>query len=101
MKTRSEATRAECRLDRPVRLLPSPEDGGRVETGPVQFGDDWPGIFIRGDNAAYYAMTLRSVLETGGTVLERGMLESLYDGLRGCIAGPAQEMFPDLQPNAK
>lgn len=23
----------------------------RVPTGPVQFGDDWPGVFIRGDEA--------------------------------------------------
>lgn len=23
----------------------------RPETGPMQFGDDWPGVFIRGDNA--------------------------------------------------
>ena len=30
----------------------------RVETGPVQFGDDWPGIFIRGDNAMWYRYAL-------------------------------------------
>ena len=35
----------------------------RIETGPVQFGDDWPGTFIRGDNAAYYAMLLKDLLE--------------------------------------
>ncbi len=23
----------------------------RPETGPMQFGDDWRGVFIRGDNA--------------------------------------------------
>ncbi|HDY89221.1 MAG TPA: hypothetical protein ENH82_14035 [bacterium] len=27
-----------------------PELPKRIETGPVQFGEDWPGIFIRGDN---------------------------------------------------
>ena len=31
------------------------EPVGRVETGVVQFGDDWPGVFVRGDDAAYYA----------------------------------------------
>lgn len=30
----------------------------RVETGPVQFEDDWPGVFIRGDNAFFYALTV-------------------------------------------
>ena len=40
----------------PVRLLP--EQSTRVETGPVQFGDDWPGIFIRGDDAFAWAMAI-------------------------------------------
>lgn len=34
----------------------------RVETGPVQFNDDWPGVFIRGDNAGPAAMHLKMVL---------------------------------------
>lgn len=35
-----------------MRQLPAPSDGGgRVETGAVRFGDDWAGLFIRGDNA--------------------------------------------------
>ena len=34
----------------------------RAETGVMEFEGDWPGVFIRGDNAAYYAMALRSVL---------------------------------------
>lgn len=32
---------------------------GRVETGPVQFGDDRPGVFICGDNAMHYAQMLQ------------------------------------------
>lgn len=38
------------------------EHAERVETGPVQFNDDWPGVFIRGDNAAYLAICLDSAL---------------------------------------
>ena len=34
----------------------------RVETGPVQFRDDWPGIFIRGDEASHLALVLNRVL---------------------------------------
>lgn len=39
------------------------EDGqpARVETGVVQFGDDWPGIFLRGDHALAFAMELRQL----------------------------------------
>ncbi len=35
-----------------------PAHPGRVETGPVQFGDDWPGVFIRGDRAGWLALKL-------------------------------------------
>lgn len=34
----------------------------RVETGVVQFGTDWPGVFIRGDDAVNYAFSLRFLL---------------------------------------
>jgi hypothetical protein len=35
--------------------LPSNGDVLRVETGAVQFGDDWPGLFVRGDQALHLA----------------------------------------------
>jgi len=35
----------------------------RVESGPVQFGDDWPGLFLRGDHSLYFASLLRTVLD--------------------------------------
>lgn len=34
----------------------------RPETGPMQFGDDWPGVFVRGDNASGIVATLMSVV---------------------------------------
>lgn len=37
-------------------------EGGRPETGAMQFGDDWPGVFIRGDNAVHFAMHLQSAI---------------------------------------
>lgn len=43
-------------------VLNLPEQFGRVETGPIQFGDDWPGVFIRGDNALVYAHILEQLL---------------------------------------
>lgn len=39
---------------------------GRPETGVMQFGNDWPGVFIRGDNAAGYAIALRTHLTNPG-----------------------------------
>jgi hypothetical protein len=31
------------------------DEDDRVETGAIQFNDDWPGMFIRGDEASYIA----------------------------------------------
>jgi hypothetical protein len=61
------------------------EQKERVETGPIQFGNDWPGIFIRGDNALWFAFLLKGFLD--GTIPKedvvsmmqlRGFLSDLY-----------------------
>jgi len=44
-----------------ITHIPREETMTRVETGVVQFGNDWPGLFIRGDNALGYALALDSV----------------------------------------
>jgi hypothetical protein len=41
-----------------------PLDNARPQTGPMQFGDDWPGVFIRGDDALGYALAVRRAVET-------------------------------------
>jgi hypothetical protein len=46
-----------------VQLLPTPMGLPRVETGAVQFGDDWPGLFIRGDNAYFLMLWIRRLAE--------------------------------------
>ncbi|HKZ77892.1 MAG TPA: hypothetical protein VJ124_06170 [Pyrinomonadaceae bacterium] len=47
-----------------VRQLPAPIDGkGRVETGAVKFGDDWPGLFIRGDNTITLRRRINDLLD--------------------------------------
>lgn len=35
----------------------------RVETGPVQFGSDWPGLFIRGEHALVLAQSLLDLVD--------------------------------------
>ena len=37
-------------------------DQQRIETGVVQFGSDYPGYFIRGDDCFAYALYLESAL---------------------------------------
>ena len=47
-----------------VRIIP--HEGDRVETGAVQFGNDWPGLFIRGDSAFFLAHDISAMLEYFG-----------------------------------
>ena len=34
-----------------IRAIPVAEGERRVDSGAVRFGNDWPGVFIRGDEA--------------------------------------------------
>ena len=65
-----------------IRKLPMSEDGQRVESGPIQFGDDWPGTFIRGDEAAYFAACLASVLAGTADNTEKYVSQNLLEELR-------------------
>ena len=79
-----------------VRQCPQP-DGGRVETGPVQFGDDWPGLFVRGDNAGWLQVLVGIVCDeleeaTGEKSFNAMQLRGLIDGaMAGVIVGPANQ----------
>jgi len=41
-----------------------PEQKPRIESGAVQFGNDWPGLFIRGDSSYYLAQSINTMLES-------------------------------------
>lgn len=66
----------------------------RPETGSLQFGEDWPGTFIRGDNAMYLAYSLEEIVReaqpggkiTGLTPLQISALENLHQLLSGADA---------------
>ena len=62
----------------------------RAETGYVKFGDDWRGVFIRGDNAYLYALHLAELLrvQEGGeqwalSPFNRAVLSGLLRLLEG------------------
>ena len=76
-----------------IQKVQMPENIDRVETGPIQFGEDWPGVFIRGDNAGYYCMVLRQHLSEIDNPLDKAVLEGLASTLEGCIVGPAKEIL--------
>jgi hypothetical protein len=61
----------------------------RPETGPLVFGIDWPGVFIRGDDARYLAGTLANIAEGINDLvpefrLQKRWLCELSDLLRSC-----------------
>ena len=59
--------------------------GTRVETGAIQFGEDWPGLFVRGDDAAYFANELRAaIVALPPRSLTRPGLERLARLLEAC-----------------
>jgi|AmaraimetFIIA100_FD_contig_121_44330_length_1132_multi_4_in_0_out_0_3 hypothetical protein len=55
-----------------------------VRTGTLQFKADWPGIFIRGDDALNYAATIRALLKDPAASGRCGCLEELAELLESC-----------------
>jgi hypothetical protein len=72
-----------------IQRLPQPADLARVESGVVQFGDDWPGVFIRGDNALTFAHMLTEGLTyiPSREYLLLAQLACLADTLQSCSVG--------------
>ena len=58
----------------------------------MQFGDDWPGVFIRGDNALWYSMGLSQALqllrESGAPWMATHAVEQLKGLLGSCVVRP-------------
>lgn len=81
-------------MSKSVQRIPYDNGGGpgrgplpRVETGAVQFGEDWPGLFIRGDNAFALAINIQALLEWYQELPEHAkgefMVTQAIEGLRG------------------
>lgn len=49
----------------------------RAETGPIQFGDDWRGCYIRGDSAMHMINELNAVL-----ILEKNLNEHTKETIK-------------------
>lgn len=70
-------------------------EGSRIESGPLIIGDDWPGVFIRGDNAFGMLMQLNAierVLRSAPVSIDplglgRSSLRRLRRLLASCVVG--------------
>lgn len=69
-----------------VLEVPALASGERPESGPMQFGNDWPGVFIRGDHALFFAATLDGVIASTvfKTVMDAEVMKGLRDTLMSC-----------------
>ena len=69
----------------------------RLETGPVQMPDDWPGVFIRGDNAVFFAGAIERIVEAleiedvNALHIDVMLVGSLVKTLRGCVVRQGEE----------
>jgi hypothetical protein len=41
----------------------------RIDSGPIAFGGDWPGLFLRGDDASYYGYQLSIALAAAEEII--------------------------------
>lgn len=55
-----------------ARQIPVEGGSGAFPTGAIQFQNDWPGLFVRGDDALALLMELRRTLQE----LQRGSTKS-------------------------
>lgn len=81
-----------------VRILPATV--GRVESGAIQFGEeDWPGLFIRGDNCIYLYTVLNTLLEVVMTEEQK----NTYQGTVSYISNFANMIRDEVivRPNAE
>jgi len=63
-----------------VRLLPKQEP--RIETGVTQFGDDWQGLFLRGDYCADLLGKLSKLLNGDITPIEKTVIYDFHELLK-------------------
>lgn len=71
----------------------------RPETGPMQFGADWPGVFIRGDNAFHYAWALQKILDaldSSANPINVSVARGLVELLRSCDVGARDASSPAI-----
>lgn len=60
----------------------------RVETGPLKFGKDWTGIFIRGDDAVAMAAALEVLNDIlGQDNFYQMKLREMINLLTSCVEG--------------
>jgi len=66
----------------------------RLETGPLQVGDDWSGLFIRGDACVGNFLALKTFLEDPTNIIARMQVEELLHLLQLPIQNLDKQVDP-------
>jgi hypothetical protein len=66
-------------IERRITQIPFPGDSGRTPTGAMQFQDDWPGLFIRGDDAIVLMGRIRYLVEHVSEHRDLGVMSVLQN----------------------
>ena len=78
-----------------------PEQEQRVESGPIMFGDDWPGLFLRGDDCFRYTLALRELVLDNAQIgfitkqVVLGLLEALESSDARNNVAQGDDMTPE------
>jgi hypothetical protein len=56
----------------------------RPDTAPMQFVGDWPGVFIRGDEAMFFARIIEATIQANNHLKNNSILKSLATLLKSC-----------------
>ena len=60
-----------------ILQIPLPGGSAHVPTGAVQFQGDWPGLFIRGDDAIFLRSAIRQLQERLGSTQDVAVSNAL------------------------
>ena len=55
----------------------------------MQDGDDWAGVFFRGDDAFFFAVMAGRALVTVDDIMTRAAIQGFIHDLKSCIEGDA------------
>ena len=62
-----------------ILQIPLPGGSGEAPTGAVQFQNDWPGLFVRGDHAIRMRTAIRTLRERLANHPDLAVGNALYD----------------------
>jgi hypothetical protein len=65
-------------MNKGITRIPFPDGSNRIETGAIQFRDDWPGLFVRGDTAIPVGVAIRDLQRRLGVHSDPAIRDALH-----------------------